>query len=442
MNIDNKKSFIVTVLLLLIFVSIFTYARAIVSISVVIVILMYVFYSNKFLQIFKEYPSFWFLLSMGVCFSIASVYSGYSNGITNIKDIVSFSNPLILLLFSFSIINFLYGQKKNIEVTLNFICLLTLMLSFVGLVFCAHKVIFYGEYNILVNDLYQDKSAQFFIAFIFPFVSVLLIGKAFDEKRTIFKIAFFVFAIIVILVDVLANRSMLGWLNEFIVFCYYFYKVVCVYAHKDNIFQLRRSLFLLFAGLIFFIVAFTSSYNISPTIKSKINSTTFSLQTLFFTNNEDSKKTLEHTSTGLRSLYYISSLKTIKEYPKLLLLGCPGLGYTLDVKSCTADLINKSQKLSNDNRVVAKIFPHNEFFNYTFRSGIIGGLSLFLFLISLFFHEAKKVSSKHRLHLRILVIMFSTGCIFDFFMSSQIIVVSFFIILAIILASKPSLRKI
>ena len=437
MDTTNKRSFITTLLLSLIFLGVFTYARAIVSISVIIIIVMYVLYRNKSIRIFKEYPSLWFLLTMGTFFSLAVIYGKYNNDSANLKSLVAFSNPLLLLLFSSAVINFLDGQKKNIEYLLSVVCVLTITLCVVGLAFCGYKYFFYHDYHILINDIYNQESAQFFVAFIFPFISVVLISKAFDSQSKRNSIILFALALMVIFVDVLANRSMLGWLNEFIVFCYYFCKIISNYTRKNNAIVWSRLIVILTAGLIFFLVSFMSAYNISPTIKGKINSTTSSLISLFSSDySKENKEFLEHTSNGLRSLYYISSIKVMKEYPQVLVLGCPGAGYNMSVIDCTETLISQSEKLKNDNKVVSKIFPHDEFINYTFQCGIVGGLSLMLFLFSIFFFAAKRLEAQYRVYLRILVVMFTTGCLFDFFMSSQLITVSFFALLAILLSTQ------
>ena len=445
MDISNKKSLATTLLLIVIFISIFTFARAIVSVGVVILILAYVIYRDRSLKLFKEYLLFWFLLIMGIFFCMSVIYSTYYNGFSDLKSLVAFSNPMLLLLFSFSVINFLYGQRKNVEFILNFVCLLTIILSLIGLIVCGYQYLFYSNYNFLVTNIYHQQSAQFFIGFIFPFISVVLISKAFEVKRRALKTLLFICAVIVIFVDVMGNRSMIGWLNEAIVFCYYLFKILSRYSHKDNVLSWSRLSAILLAGLIFFTVAFTSAYNLSPTIKAKVDISTVSLKKLFDRGyNQKNKGFLENTSTGLRSLYYISSIKVMKEYPRVLILGCPGIGYSMNIIDCTHALIAKSEKLSNDNMVVSEIFPHDEFINLTFKSGIVGGVFLFLFLFSLFFFAAKKLEIKYKIYLRILVAVFTTGCLFDFFMSSQLITVSFFTLLAILLATqgnKPNMLE-
>ena len=137
-------------------------------------------------------------------------------------------------------------------------------------------------------------------------------------------------------------------------------------------------------------------------------------------------------------MYYSSSLKILKEYPSLLILGCPYKTEITDVELCTSVLVKKSERLKNDiNTIKGGGMPHDEFINYIFRGGIVAGISLLLFFVALFF-ESKKLQTRDKICMRVLLIAILIGCTFDYFMTTQMLVVLFATLLSIFLSKETT----
>lgn len=77
--------------------------------------------------------------------------------------------------------------------------------------------------------------------------------------------------------------------------------------------------------------------------------------------------------------------------------------------------------------------PHNEFINYTFKGGILAGLSLLIFFIMLLY-EARGLDYRDKVYFRVLIIAMFIGCLFDYFFTVQILVILFSTLLAIFFA--------
>ncbi|MWX04011.1 hypothetical protein FM799_08370, partial [Francisella tularensis] len=157
---------------------------------------------------------------------------------------------------------------------------------------------------------------------------------------------------------------------------------------------------------------------------------------LYFSKDFDNKNAeeLALTSTGLRLMYYDSAIKVFEKYPKLLLLGCSPVTNISDVAECTSFLINKNDVLKNDPHITKEgIMPHNEFINYTFKGGILAGLSLLIFFIMLLY-EARGLDYRDKVYFRVLIIAMFIGCLFDYFFTVQILVILFSTLLAIFFA--------
>lgn len=104
-------------------------------------------------------------------------------------------------------------------------------------------------------------------------------------------------------------------------------------------------------------------------------------------------------------------------------------------------MINKNQRLRDDPRVVNDgIMAHDEFVNYIFRAGIIAGISLLLCFVA-FFVEARWLDYRNRVYFRVLILAMFIGCLFDYFFTTQIMVILFANLTAIFLSQRKYENK-
>ncbi|MEY8703036.1 hypothetical protein AB4F11_08785 [Francisella philomiragia] len=425
---------IVFFLMLVMFVSIFFFARFFISAGFILIIL-FSFFNKEVFKVFKSNRSLQFLLLSAIMINIGMIYASFASHSLDVKSILGFSNPIFIFLYICSASYFLSRNIKYANYLLNFYLSIVVIFSLYALVrYVLHM-------DFLVSQIYfgidGGSVIQSIVALTFPFSAVVIIGKAIRMSNMIPKILLFAAGILVIFIDLFVNRSKAGYVIEFVVFIYYSFIALKYFSFKNNKLSIKRLVTILICCSVIISIIFGVVYKFSGIFHYRFQTSVEESQAFFNQDydNTDARKQYE-TSTGLRLLYYSSSFKVLREYPKLYILGCPYLTNTADVIECTKDLINKNQRLRDDPRVVNDgIMAHDEFVNYIFRAGIIAGISLLLSFVA-FFVEARWLDYRNRVYFRVLILAMFIGCLFDYFFTTQIMVILFANLTAIFLAQR------
>jgi hypothetical protein len=402
---------------------------------------MYLFNKDFSSDIFRQNKSLIFLLIAGLLINAGMIYVLFSTKTFNTRDIFGFSNPLLILLYVCALSYFLSKNKDYSEYLLRVYSTIVVIFSIVSCCVFLYKYL-HGQ-SFLVSNFYTGYSGgsiiQSIVALTFPFTAVYLILKTKKIDYKIFKLALYLSSILIIFVDLFVNRSKVGYIIEFVVLIYYVLVLVKYYGNRVSNSNIKKTALTLIAGLLLITVLFSIAFKQSNIFNTRV-SQMFKEITLFFDKNVDEEKInqLSHSSTGLRLMYYDSSVKVFKAYPSILLFGCPFTQKTYSVTECSGELISNNSELSRDSYVVDEIMPHDEFINYTFRGGILAGICLLAFFIALFY-EARKLSVDDKVCLRVLTIAIFIGSCFDYFMTTQMIVILFSTILAIFLSKQKTI---
>lgn len=430
---------IVFVLMLIGFVSIFFFARALISIGFIVTIIFF-FLEKGPLEKLKQNNSLKLLFIAAIFINIGILYAALVGGNFDVKVLLGFSNPIFVILYICSASYFLSKNIKYADYLLNAYLFIVVIFS----LFALFKFIYY-KYDLgidfVVSQIYFGINGgsviQSIVALTFPFSAVIIIGKAIKKQSKTLKFLMIVIGLLIIFVDLFINRSKAGYIIEFAVFVYYSLIILKYFSYKHDRLVIKRLLVVFAFCLVVIAMIFGFVYKSSNIFHHRVNNTLQDSQVFFDKNyNDKSAKKQYLTSTGLRLLYYNSSLKVIREYPGLFILGCPGLTHDTDVRECTKILISKNKKLTADPRVVNDgIMAHDEFVNYVFRGGIIPGVCLFLFFIVLF-AEAKWLDYSDRIYFRILIMTMFIGCLVDYFFTTQIMVILFINFMSIFLAKR------
>ncbi|GMN90206.1 hypothetical protein [Francisella sciaenopsi] len=430
---------IVFVLMLVMFVSIFFFARALISISFILIIL-FSFFNKEVFRVLKQNKSLQFLLISAIMINIGMIYASFASHSLDVKSILGFSNPIFVFLYICSASYFLSRNIKYANYLLNFYLSIVVIFSLYALVrYVLHM-------DFVVSQIYfgihGGSVIQSIVALTFPFSAVVIIGKAIRIPNMMPKILMYAAGLLVIFIDLFVNRSKAGYVIEFVVFIYYSFIALKYFSFKNNKLCIKRLVTILTCCIVAISIIFGVVYKFSSVFHYRLQTSVEESQVFFNQdyNNTDARKQYE-TSTGLRLLYYSSSFKVLREYPKLYILGCPYLTNTTDVIECTKVLINKNQRLRDDPRVVNDgIMAHDEFVNYIFRAGIIAGISLLLCFVA-FFVEARWLDYRNCVYFRVLILAMFIGCLFDYFFTTQIMVILFANLTAIFLSQRKCENK-
>ncbi|NIB61135.1 hypothetical protein CHQ84_08415 [Francisella noatunensis subsp. orientalis] len=420
--------------MLVMFVSIFFFARFFISIGFILIIL-FSFLNKEVFKVFKNNKSLQFLLLSAIMINISIIYASFASGNLNIKSILGFSNPVFIFLYMCSASYFLSKNIKYANYLLNFYLSIVVIFSLYVLIrYVLHM-------DFVVSQIYfgihGGSVIQSIVALTFPFSAVVIIGKAIRIPNMMPKILMFAAGLLVIFIDLFVNRSKAGYVIEFVVFIYYSFIALKYFSFKNNKLCIKRLITIVTCCIVIINIIFGVVYKFSGIFHYRLQ-TSVEESRVFFNqdyNKTDARKQYE-TSTGLRLLYYSSSFKVLREYPKLYIMGCPYLTNTTDVIECTKILINKNQRLRDDPRVVNDgIMAHDEFVNYIFRAGIIAGVSLLLCFVA-FFVEARWLDYRNRVYFRVLILAMFIGCLFDYFFTTQIMIILFANLTAIFLSQR------
>lgn len=425
--------------MLVMFVSIFFFARALISISFILIIL-FSFFNKEVFRVLKQNKSLQFLLISAIMINIGMIYASFASHSLDVKSILGFSNPIFVFLYICSASYFLSRNIKYANYLLNFYLSIVVIFSLYALVrYVLHM-------DFVVSQIYfgihGGSVIQSIVALTFPFSAVVIIGKAIRIPNMMPKILMYAAGLLVIFIDLFVNRSKAGYVIEFVVFIYYSFIALKYFSFKNNKLCIKRLVTILTCCIVAISIIFGVVYKFSSVFHYRLQTSVEESQVFFNQdyNNTDARKQYE-TSTGLRLLYYSSSFKVLREYPKLYILGCPYLTNTTDVIECTKVLINKNQRLRDDPRVVNDgIMAHDEFVNYIFRAGIIAGISLLLCFVA-FFVEARWLDYRNCVYFRVLILAMFIGCLFDYFFTTQIMVILFANLTAIFLSQRKYENK-
>ena len=356
-----------------------------------------------------------------------------------------FSNPLISVLYIYSLVYFLSKNKKYNVYLINLYVSLASILAVLSLGVFLYKM-FEGQ-EFIINDLYAMHSGgsviQSIVALTFPLSAVIMVIKALKSERKILRVCLILLAFIIIFTDLFINRSKVGYLIEIMVLIYYSCVLVRKYSYKNDVLSVRRVLATIILSMVSLVIIFGVTFQYSTILKTRVTSMISNVD-MFFKTPFDGKdrRYLSTTSTGLRLMYYSSSVKVFEQYPSVFLFGCVYKTNILNPTDCTKLLIKNNKKLNNDRSMVHNgIEAHNEFINYTLKGGILAGSSLFIFLV-LLLYEARYLDRNYRNCLRIFVLAFFIGCTFDFFMTTQMMVATFATLLGVFLSMSKSHRKL
>ena len=424
---------------IILFLSVFIFARALVSIPFIIIILMYIISGEASLEGFRRNKSLYCLLIAGIFINIGIFYVSYVTKTFEPKSFFGFSNPLVILLYIYSSTFFLRKNKDYGEYLLVVYSTIVIIFSIFACYLFIYHCYFVGN-GFIVSDIYKKDNGgsiiQSIVALTFPLTAVYLVLKTKKIKNKAYKLTIYFFSALVIFVDIFVNRSKVGYLIEFIVLIYYVYALVS-YFREIGSSNFKKDFLIIMVGILSIVGLFVVVYKESSVFNDRV-SKMYNETSSYFNADRDEKETNElmHSSTGLRMMYYISSFKLLKEYPDLLIFGCPYKTNTVKVKSCTATLISKSDRLKNEVDIAKNgIMPHDEFINYVFRGGIVAGASLLMFFV-LLFYESKKLKTEDKICMRVLLIAILAGCTFDYFMTTQMLVALFATLLSIFLSKQ------
>lgn len=419
-----------------IFISIFLFARAIISISFIMIILL-CFFNKNVLTILKQNISLKFLLFAAFLINLGLIYALFFSNDQIINQFFSFSNPLLIVLYILSASYFLSKNKKYPDYLLNIFVYIVVFISFIALFRFSYKY-FTGNYFI-ISDFYTEidggSTIQSIVALTFPFAAVFIVGKAIRKESKLLKLVMIFVGILIVFIDLFVNRSKAGYIIEFVVLIYYFFVIIKCYSLNDKKLNITKFLTIILVSIATLCIIFVIVYRTSNIFHDRVRDSIKESQ-LYFSKDFDNKtaEELSITSTGLRLMYYDSSIRVFEKYPKLLFLGCSPITNISDVTECTKFLINKNDALKNNPHITKDgIMPHNEFINYTFKGGILAGLSLLIFFIMLLF-EARGLDNNDKVYFRVLIIAMFIGCLFDYFFTVQILVILFSTLLAIFFA--------
>jgi hypothetical protein len=437
--INRVHSIIIAMAVTVALLSVFLFARAGVSIGVLLVMMLYLFSGKFSFKDLIQNRSLLYLFLAGVIINIQMIYVMVTNQQFVAKSIFGFSNPILVVIYVLALIHFLSRNVKLRNWLINFFIFIVSVFAIVSLIAYIYRYM-HGA-GFIISDFYKGVRGgsvmQSVVAISLPVASIMILIKVRCSGNILFKVLLVLLTMIIVFVDLFANRSKAGYLIEFVAFIYFAFFLVRRYAHENN-YSFRRVLYLVAATVFVILTLLVGTYKYSSVFNSRVTET-YKEMTVFFDSHSDKQVRAEDlglASTQLRLLYYYSSIKVLQNYPTILVFGC-GYGTSkLNIKECTSLLIKRSEQLRTNNSVLdGGVMPHDEFLNYIFRGGIIAGAMLLMFFAMLFY-EAKYLSQNTKVCLRILVISFFIGCAFDYFITVQMTVVVFATLLGILLSER------
>ncbi|MFV9972407.1 MAG: O-antigen ligase family protein [Francisella endosymbiont of Hyalomma asiaticum] len=431
---------IVLVAGIVIFASVFLFARALISIAFFTIIIL--FFVNRDFSFdkskFQRYMPLLFLLAAGVVINAAYLYgyAVYGQSITH-NELVAYANPVVIVIYTYSLGYFLSQNKKLADYLLSSYLTVTVLFSLL----CFIKFLYSS--NIDLIDVYgtfgHGPDVQGVIAFTFPFVSVCFLNLALKSSKIRNKLIFLLSVLLVIFTDLFINTSKVGYIVEVFVLVYYAFVFIKIYSVQTNTntLSIKKMLIMTFLSLLALTFIFSFAYQKSQIFHDKTSEFTKSIARIFESNgySKIERRNLEQQSTGLRMIYYISSIGIFKKYHNVFMWGCSFTGNTPNLNYCTQNLVENNQQLQANPMVIKNqpVEPHNEFINYIFKGGIFSALCLLMFFISLFF-ITKNFPLQDRFGVRVFILGYFIASLTGYYLSTQYEVSMFFTLLAILLS--------
>ena len=240
---------------------------------------------------------------------------------------------------------------------------------------------------------FPAAQSHFVTGLIFAISGFFFLSLAFSVNRVRLKLTFFMCAIILFYVDLVLNTSRTGYVIEF---CILFVGFVLKFRFKG----------ILVATALLPII-FLFFYNYSSSFKMRVDMAYFNTTSYFekTLNNADTK---EDNSEYIRLNYYNTVLGVIQNKPGLFFYGCGSGGQI----PCTKALIEQYNVNGVHNNYLVIKNPHNQYLFYLLQSGFLSFI-LFIFLLLSTFYNAYNLALIERNNVRILIVAFSVGCLFN-----------------------------
>ncbi|MED7819240.1 MULTISPECIES: O-antigen ligase family protein [unclassified Francisella] len=428
------------IFIIFMFVGVAGHLQAFISIGWVGVIATYLLNKDFSLIDFKKNKFFWPLLGMGIliCFNLIYLMVVNKTGLY-FKDLIYFANPMILLIF-------LYGSSHMLSKNIRYANYLLYTLAFIVVSIATFRFLLFFVYlldgqNYVIQNMDEIAGQQFIFAILLPFCAFFLAVKALDvsKNKIVFRVIAFIIVSILIFTTLFINTSKMGYIIGAVAFIYYFILLIKKVV-KYNQLNIKKVLLILLISFGVLLTAFTTVYKDSNVLRDRITPMVTNLNDFFSNNYSTSQRNeLENTSTGIRLLFYTTSVIVLKSDLKVFLLGCPIAEHTIDFGKCVEQVVQKSPNIQKSNRVFSNLsdmpydHPHDDFLYYTFKAGILAGALEILFFIFLFY-GSKKLDQYDSSCMRVLLLGFLVLCLFDRGMSYQSFTATIFSILSIYIA--------
>ncbi|QIW09864.1 hypothetical protein [Francisella sp. LA112445] len=438
MYLRKIKELLPVFLVTAIFISIWLWARFIISVGVIAIIILFLFSRNGFTiskvkRALKQNPSFIFFIFAGILYSANCIYLAIINHeIHNIRLLFVFANPLVLSLYTLALSHLLSKNKKYSEYLLNIFCIIVSVIAILAFTYFIYYKL--NGRSFLIRNFYTNLDhagqSQDIVALCFPLASVLLFSKVLDIKHFIYKVIIVILALIIIFSDLFLNQSKIGYLIELTVLIYYSFFLIRKFSYKNNKVIFRNLTIASVIAILTLGGGLYTTYKTSEIFHQRVSSGIHGFDKFF---NKKDNNALIDGSVEVRLIYYTNSIKIFYEYPKIFIFGCPLIKKTINPWLCSQKIIAEHPRIKEDMDRLKQIPPHNEFINYTYQSGILASLSLLAFLI-LLFRESRNIKSEYHISMRCLIMAFFIGCCFEFFITRQTNVATFFTLLGIFLS--------
>jgi hypothetical protein len=360
------------------------------------------------------------------------------------KELFAFSNPIFMVLYTCALYYFLSKNKKYPNILLNVFLSVVAVLAFISVSFFVYK----GMHGItfIISNLYATISGggyiQSMVGLSFPLSAVIILIKAINAKAKMSKTLLALMSIVIIFADIFVNQGRIGYVIEFFMLFYYSFSLVRKFSYTNDKLNLIKIILAVLSSLICIFMLFCVAYNYSATFHKRVSDMNNNIVSYVSSDSSvANSKYLANTSIGLRALYYSTSIKIFKEYPSVFLFGCGYKENILNVSECSRLLVKNNSKLKDDIYVIQTgVHPHNEFINYLFKGGVVASSCLIMFFIMLFY-EARNLTYYNMIFMRILVVGFLIGSMFEYLISRQLTIIIFFTLVAIFLINYPIVER-
>lgn len=378
--------------LLGVFMCVSTAATNIISIVLMVLFLMTGDYHNK-LRCLKH-PLVWPLIALFFLTFLGCFYAHYGMNIPW-KDSFKYLDKMRKLWIVWVVIYHLTYLPKRDEGKFSYQQLFT-WAFFIGValnvvaIYLNAFVLGVAHAIVFSTPTFPAAQSHFVTGFIFALSAFLLfgIGWSYRVKKPQYCWVILLLGVIVLIAEVGINSSRTGYVIEFCVIVYGF-------LHRYGI----KGFFI---GIFTAVGVMLIAYHLSGTFKVRVNQAYGNVSAFY-------QGAAVNTSAGLRLGWGALAFKTYHRDPKILLTGC-GTGA---LKSCTQATLDKEVNVSPQMKLKEGFEnPHNQYIYFLTQSGLLA-LGLFLFVLLNAFFKAGRLTAPQNVNLKILLITFSVGCLFN-----------------------------